>query len=117
MRDRMITILGALLFLAACDASHPDAPPVLAVIDSVRIQESESLYVGRPNAVAVSPNGSVFISDFAERTILRASRAGDNLTLVAARGGGPGEVSSPTSLAILGDTLLAVQNAGGKRIE
>lgn len=117
MRNRMTRWAGGLLLLAACQSTPADAPPLLILVDSVRIQESESLYVGRPNAIALGPDGSVFISDIADRKIVRVARAGDAVIRVAGRGGGPGEVSSPTSLAILGDTVLAVQNAGGKRIE
>ncbi|MCC6245986.1 MAG: hypothetical protein IT353_24345 [Gemmatimonadaceae bacterium] len=117
MREQMAIGLCGLFLLTACQPTPADAPAALTLIDSVRIQESESLFVGRPNAIAIGPNGAVFVSDIADRKILRVARAGDSVVLVAGRGGGPGEVSSPTSLAIVGDTVLAVQNGGRKRIE
>ncbi len=128
MRHRKIrpTWSGALLFFAACQPTSGDTRPgsaasadsvaAISLIDSVRIQESDSLYVGRPNAIALGPDGSVFISDIAEHKILRVARTGEGLVRVAGRGGGPGEVSSPSSITILGDGILAVLN-GRKRIE
>lgn len=89
----------------------------LVVMDSVRIQESDRQYVGEPNAIAVGNDGSVFISDVRERKVVRVSRDGSHTDLVAGRGGGPREVSPPTSFAVLGDSLLVVQNAGRKRLE
>ena len=87
------------------------------MIDSTLIVESERLYVGKPNAIAVGAEGTVFISDIADRKVIRVDRDGRNLMVVASRGGGPGEVASPTSLALIGDSLLAVKNVGAKRIE
>lgn len=113
---KFASICVPLLLVAACNPAPPDTPPTLAVIDSVRIQESDSLYIATINAIAVAPDGSVFISDSKERQVLHVAHDGSGLTIIAGRGGGPGEVSDPTSLAVLGDSLLVVQNGGRKRL-
>ena len=101
----------------ACTSSDNQGQTALTLIDSTLIVESERLYVGKPNAIAVGAEGTVFISDIADRKVIRVDRDGRNLMVVASRGGGPGEVASPTSLALIGDSLLAVKNVGAKRIE
>ncbi len=89
---------------------------VLRPLDSVRVKESEQVYVGRPNAMAVGRNAQVFVSDIADRKVIRIDRAGE-IRLVAGRGGGPGEVSGPTAVAVLGDSMLVVRNTGRRRLE
>ena len=89
---------------------------LLRPLDSIRIHETEHLYVGRPNGLAVSERGDVYVSDIADRRVLRIKRSGD-LTIVAGRGGGPGEVTSPTAVTLIGDSILVVRNAGRRRLE
>ncbi len=102
--------------LSACDASHTRRDTTITLIDSVRVRETEQLFVGFPNAIVTKPRGTVFISDRAEQKVLRVDIDGQ-LTTVASKGGGPGEVMNPVSLTVLGDTVLAVKNAGQRVIE
>ena len=111
-----LSIAGVCMMgLAACDASHTRHDTTVTLIDSVRVKETEHVYVGLPNAVAAGPRGSVFISDQAEQKVLRVDTDG-GLTIVASKGGGPGEVTRPIGLAVIGDTMLAVKNAGQRMI-
>jgi hypothetical protein len=90
---------------------------MLTIVDSVRINETDERFVGRPNAVVTSRDGRVFISDAAERKVVVVDADGQNLTTIASRGDGPGEVSSPSSVSIRSPDLLAVKNAGQRRID
>lgn len=101
---------------ALCPVVLPGQAQVLRPLDSVRVRERDNVELGRPNAMAVTARGDAFVSDIADRKVVRISRAGD-VTVVAARGAGPGEVISPTGLAMLGDSLLVVRNVGRRRLE
>ena len=111
-----VTGLLTVALMAVCPVLLPGQAPGLRALDSVRVREREHAELGRPNAMAVTARGDAFVSDIADRKVVRISRAGD-VTVVAARGAGPGEVISPTGLAMLGDSLLVVRNVGRWRLE
>ncbi len=92
------------------------AQPSLVFLDSTRIIENDKVYVGRPNSIAAAADRTVFISDIADRKVVRVDRQG-RLTIVAHRGDGPGEVTNPTSVAVLGDTMVVIKNTGRRRLE
>ncbi len=98
----------SLALATGCSDTTANKPTSLVIIDSVRVAETDNLYVGKPNYIATGSDGTVYVSDIADRKILQISRDGITLSVIASRGGGPGEVTTPASLAILGDTLLAV---------
>ena len=123
MRLNCLRVTVLMTAVAATACSGRDVPPpeastgvTLALVDSVRVVESESLYVGRPNEIAVAGDGSVLVSDGAEKRIVRVSRDGSSMTLVARRGGGPTETVSPTAVETIGDSLLAVLDRGRKAV-
>lgn len=125
MRSRVgawVSAATALLaaLLASCggnavDRAATDGVTAITLIDSVAIAETDSVDVGKPNAIAVDAAGRVYISDASEKRVLRVERDGTTLTPITRTGGGPGEVMRPTSLALIGDTLLAVQDGGQRR--
>ncbi len=115
MRRHVGSAAMCAIALVACDGSRTRHDTTVTLIDSVRIAESEQLYVGIPNAVAAGANGTVFISDVTERRVLRVDAAG-HPSIVASNGGGPGEVTRPIALSVVGDTILAVKNAGQRMI-
>jgi len=82
----------------------------------VAVVESDSVYVGRPNAITVDAAGRDDISDWAAKRVLLVEPDGWGLTLITRVGGGPGEVQRPTSLAMVGDSVLAVYDSGQRRV-
>jgi hypothetical protein len=121
MRRQSLLLTCSLVAGVACAAPReaPSGPtaPTLASIDSTQIWETEQSFIGKPNAIALGPDGTVFISDVAERRVVRVDRDGGRFTVVAAKGGGPGEVAGATSLAVVGDTLLVIKNAARGQLE
>ena len=103
--------------LIGCGDGNVSGAPELTLVDSVRVTENDQLYVGRPNAIAAGPNGSVFISDAANNIVLRVSRDGKDVRTVATRGPGPGEVSAPASLTVIADSILAIKDLGTHKID
>ena len=91
MRLRIIASCAtALSSVSVLAAAQPTSQPRLTLMDSVRVIEIDRLDVGKPNAIAVAPDGAVFISDVSARRVLRADRKGV-LAIVAPHGGEPGE--------------------------
>lgn len=82
--------------------------PALVLIDSVRLAENDSTYVGQPSDLAVAPAGAFFITDGFARRVRAFGRDGRFLRNVGRRGNGPGELRNPGVLAFDGDTLLYV---------
>ena len=117
VRSIRTSLCAATLFAASARAAaQAPSQPRLTLIDSVRITENERIDIGKPNAIAVAPDGAVFISDISARRVIRADRKGV-LTVVAPHGGGPGEVEASTALTVMGDSLLVIKNSGRRRFE
>ncbi|HET7583667.1 MAG TPA: hypothetical protein VFK13_02110 [Gemmatimonadaceae bacterium] len=124
-----IALLGAVGALAACHADRapsavanddhapvatPDgqishvAPRVvrdgiaLRVLDTIWLQESDSLYVAKPYGFAVSPSsGRIYVSDSFWGRVVRFDRSGVPDRIYGARGLGPGEIKSAGPVLLL----------------
>ena len=74
--------IAVLLAYGGAGAARTDDDGVTSVtlIDSVAVTETQSAFVGRPNAIAVDAAGRVYISDASETTVLRVERIGSVLT-------------------------------------
>ncbi|WP_373071011.1 hypothetical protein [Gemmatimonas sp.] len=100
----------------AADGSVTDGTTAITLIDSVAVVETDSVFVGRPNAITLDAAGRVYISDAAAKRVLRVERDGSGLTPITRVGAGPGEVQRPSSLAMVGDSVLAVYDGGQRRV-
>jgi hypothetical protein len=85
---------------------------VLALIDSTRVIESDSLDIGRPIDMAVSANGLMYVSDGARNRVVTIDAKGRITRTFGRKGRGPGEFVSPSFIALAGDTMLLVRDAG-----
>lgn len=112
-----VALVASAFALVACDMSVDVREAELTLLDTVRIAENDELFVGRPNAIAVGFDGTVYISDAADRVVKRVNRNGSELAVITRRGQGPGEIASPTSVAVIGDSILAINNVSATRIE
>jgi hypothetical protein len=117
----MMRVLPSVLLVAcggaAVDRAANDGVTSIALIDSVAVGETDSVFVGKPNAIAVDAAGRVYIADASTKRVLRVERDGTGLVPITRSGGGPGEVMRPISLALIGDSVLAVQDAGKRSAE
>ncbi|WP_310570800.1 hypothetical protein [Gemmatimonas sp.] len=111
----MVACGGTATDRAGRDGAAADGATAISLIDSVAVVETDSVFVGKPNAIAVDAAGRVYISDMSEKRVLRVERDGSGLVPITRSGGGPREVMRPTSLALVGDSVLAVQDGGQRR--
>ena len=102
--------------MIAANASGQRTAPSLRVLDSVRIQESDTLFVSRPLHLLLGPRGHVFLTESREARILDIAPNGRIERVFGRKGKGPGEFESPAAMTSTGDTLLAVYDHGTKRV-
>jgi hypothetical protein len=115
----------AVLLLSSCKVDHrqerseaqPNGPVGITVVDSVRLQDTDTAFLARPAGIAVTAQGDLFLSDNANKQIFRFSRDGRFVRTISRRGSGPGEVESVGSIALDGDSLLVVKNMARMRVE
>jgi hypothetical protein len=82
----------------------------------VALLESDTLYLGRPAALAVdSSDGSLYVTDGFWGRVLRFSPSGELLRAYGTRGEGPGELKGPSALALAGGELL-VSDVGKREL-
>ncbi len=88
--------------------------PLLVLVDSVVLAESDSSYVAGTSGLAVAPDGSFFVSDHMAKRVHVFRRDGRFLRSIGRPGRGPGEFGGPSDLAFDGDSLLYVVDSWGE---
>ena len=99
----MVITIATLLFVAACTSSPEEVQAVveldtftLSVVDSIGVSAGDSNYVfGAIYAVENGPDGSVFMLDACDNTIIQYDSSGAFVRLFGGAGSGPGELNMP----------------------
>jgi hypothetical protein len=108
--------LSAFLVLAACGSAADGTPvaietkggPVLALADSVILQEGVEDFLAIPSAITTHPlTGELFVGDPISGKVLSFATSGA-LTVRARGGSGPGEFKAPGPIAFLADGTVAI---------
>ncbi len=114
-RDNTKAVLLALTaFLAGCEGpkhATPGSPAsgvTLTPFATVRLKDRDTAYIGKPNALAVSPRGEFFVTDIPSRRVLRFDATGRFVETIGRHGGGPNEFEAPYLLTPLDDSTLAI---------
>lgn len=119
----IVAALGALAACAAGDDRIGESRrsglrgPRLSVIDSLDLQETDSVFASKVNAIVLRKRGQLLVADAGVGRVLEYSRDGRLLRTFGRRGKGPGEFSSPSWMVVLGDSLLLVKNGPAFRTE
>lgn len=117
---RLVAVLLAAV-VCACgrrvEAAADARGPVVVAVDSVRLDEADTLYLGNPYALAVDPyDGSFYVSDFFADRVLRFRRDGTLARAYGRPGRGPGEFLTPTLAFVLDSGTLAAADDEHLRI-
>ena len=88
----------------------------LRLLNRVRVVESDSLFLSRPTEIALGPNGHVYVTEGNEARVLDLAPNGTIARAFGRKGQGPGEFMSPSTLAVLGDSMLAVHDRAQRRL-
>jgi hypothetical protein len=74
----------------------------------VVVQESATEFIGRLTGFTVSRRGHYYLTDATAFTVLEISKSGEVTRRFGTRGQGPGELTRPTHVVVLGDSSLVV---------
>lgn len=108
---RLAPIVGAVgssVLLGASAVFQALPSPVLTLIDSVVLIESDTAQIGMIAGFAVARDGSYLLADVGSSTVLEFHRRGTFRRKYGRSGRGPGEFVGPSSLALQGDSTLLV---------
>jgi hypothetical protein len=85
-------------------------------LDSVRLQETPTLYLARPVFLTFDPDNSFYVSDAFFNRVLRFDRRGELIRAYGRQGEGPGELRKAAVPIVLDDSTVAVTDDGKRAI-
>jgi len=113
-RSRRTPAAAALVAaIIAGDAQEGFGQTRSAAVDSVfsvRVNETDDLYIGQPSGLAVASTGEFYLGDGFASHVLRVDRRGAPVQVIGQKGRGPGEFIIPQPLLIDGSTFAASDN-------
>jgi len=96
--------------------SQSAAPPGLRPLAPIPIQETDTLFLSRPLQMVLGPRGHAYVTEGREARVLDIGPNGRIERVFGRKGRGPGEFESPGTMAMSGDSLLAVYDHSTKRV-
>lgn len=85
--------------------------PALVPLDSIRLEEADTLYIGNPYTPAIDPyDGTIYVPDLFSQRVHRFARDGSLIRTYGQPGEGPGEFRSAGSTFVLDDSTLAIND-------
>ena len=106
----LLAIVGVLVGCAR-EGQHAQKQPAgvsLTSFSTVRLEDRDTAFIGRANALAVSSKGDFFVTDMLSRRVLRFDTEGAFIASIGRSGGGPDEFEGPSWLTSIDDTTLAI---------
>ena len=97
-------------------SGHSAAGTVVRNAGETILHDDSTTYVGRPNGFVAMRNGRILISDAANGNVAEYDQHGSRTRTFGSKGSGPGELGYPASLAIIGDSVLAVLDFSTSRV-
>lgn len=120
MKHLAIPFMTAVVLIAACGGGSPSEEgngssaaseeriPV-AIVDSIGVELGDSNYVfASIAAISFGPDGNIYVLDRGTCNVRVYSPEGDHLRTISREGSGPGEMTSPFAMAVLGDGRITV---------
>ncbi|HEX9727929.1 MAG TPA: hypothetical protein VGA37_05455 [Gemmatimonadales bacterium] len=90
------------------------AGPAIVLIESVVLQESDTLYLGRPLSMAIDEtDGSLYIGDTYGGRVIRYDRRGQPIGVYGAPGTGPGEIGQLGAVFLVPGAIGVVDTRTG----
>lgn len=97
--------------------AQPNGAVGVTIVDSVRLNESDTAFIARPAGLAIAANGDAFVADNANKRVYHFTQGGAFVKSISQRGNGPGEVSSFGVIALASDSILVINNLARLRVE
>jgi hypothetical protein len=115
----VISLAGLMVAAATNEASaqFSSRGPLADSVFSLRLVESDSLYIGQPAGLLISPaTGDFYVADAFSSRLIRFGRDGRPINVLGRKGRGPGEFIIPTPL-LVSDSLLFVSDNQQLRLQ
>lgn len=117
---RISVPLVALVAVVSCDSADRGTPvaPLTSVTwtDSVRLMESDSLFIADPASITRHADGRLVVSDVRSARVIVFDADGKPLVALGRRGRGPGEFAAPSVVELLDDSTVAVLDVSTARV-
>jgi len=81
----------------------------------IRLESRDSAFVAEPSALAISAT-AIYVADAGSNSVFEYDRTGAMIRRIGRKGKGPGEFVSTSSMALVGDTMLAVNDPALTRV-
>jgi hypothetical protein len=104
------------LFILAPGAEAQSPGSVLVPTGRTAVIDTDTLFLAVPVGLALGETGNIYVVERRERRVLEVDPAGRIRRAFGRSGRGPGEFESPSTMALSGDTLLAVHDRATRRI-
>lgn len=104
-------MLGSTLFASCACANIVAGQTVLRTLDSVRIRETEDVFLSKIGSVSAGPGKNLLVSDVSEGRVLAIKPDGTIGASYGKKGQGPGEFQLPGNAVTVGDSLFVIDNA------
>ncbi len=109
-------ILAASFLALSCGGAAPVEAPAeeggrvpLVIVDSIGVELGDSNYViGSIDALEHGPDGDIYLLDRGRACVRVFDREGGFRRRISSEGSGPGELTNPLAMAVLGDGRVAV---------
>lgn len=111
---------ASVLLMLGCGGGQatPEATPDSIVgARRVVLQESESLFVGRPFRFYISPQGEHIVTDDGSARVLWFGPDGKLEFAIGRRGRGPGEFHAPGAVVLLDDSTVAIEERRSRALK
>lgn len=97
-------------------ATRAATSPVAVMLDSIALLEGDSAFIALPSAMAIAPDGAIAVADIQNQRVYVYDRRGVLQRTIGRPGRGPGELSAPSGLAFIDDTLMVVDDGGAQQL-
>lgn len=117
MMRRLVLPLAFVARVSPAGAQQVADPPAgLRSLGTTVVEETDTLFLTRPASMVLGSGGHAYLVEVGEARVLDVGPTGRIERVFGRQGQGPGEFRTPANLALSGDTLLAVYDAGQKRL-
>ncbi len=120
MRQRLPLLV--VLVTASCgDPSHTSSEgdpfpgaPTLRITETIRLQEPDTLFLGRPISLSIGAGAkSFYVADAQNNYAVKYDRAGTPVLVYGSSGSGPGEIQLLTGMFSVGDHMVLMDAGSG----
>ncbi len=110
----LLLVLLPIPVVPGCKAPSPEANRTVIITDLDTLITQESELLAAPGTVTVLHDGRLIVTDARANHLMVLSAAGEVLDTIGRAGNGPGELQTPRSTTVLGDSIWLIDGGNGR---